>query len=355
MRKSMLCLALLACSTASAGPPMTVRGLHLMAPKPADVQLLASFIRDVLPKEGVNTLVLEVNYRYQYSKHPEVADPDALSRDDATALAGAAKAAGVKLIPQINLLGHQSWAKVNGGLLRAHPEFDETPNKYPDNQGIYCRSYCPLHPEVHGVIFDLIDELLDAIQADTFHAGMDEVFILADEDCPRCRGLLPSELFAREVIAVHDHLEKAGRKMWIWGDRLLDGASSGSGKWEGSFNGTWTAISRIPRDVVICDWHYDSAVPGAAYFAMHGLNVVSCPWRKPDVALAQIDLLRALRGGANAPVAARVLGFMQTTWGDSGAFVRIYGGDTAAGNDRMAEVVRCFRTSFARLRELAAE
>ena len=35
-------------------------------------------------------------------------------------------------------------------------EFDETPGKYPNNEGIYCRSYCPLHPEVHEVLFDLV-------------------------------------------------------------------------------------------------------------------------------------------------------------------------------------------------------
>jgi hypothetical protein len=38
--------------------------------------------------------------------------------------------------------------------LRAHPEFDETPGKYPSNEGIYCRSYCPLHPQVHDVVFE---------------------------------------------------------------------------------------------------------------------------------------------------------------------------------------------------------
>lgn len=34
----------------------------------------------------------------------------------------------------------RSWAKSTGALLRAHPEFDETPGKYPQNEGIYCRS-----------------------------------------------------------------------------------------------------------------------------------------------------------------------------------------------------------------------
>lgn len=335
-------------AAASVAAPFAVRGLHLSAPKPADVPLLASFIRDTLPKEGVNTLVIEINYRYQFTKRPEVADADALSREDVTALVNAAKTAGVRLIPQINLLGHQSWAKTTFGLLRSHPEFDETPKKYPDNEGIYCRSYCPLHPVIHTVLFDLIDEIVDVFQADAFHAGMDEVFILADENCPRCRGKLPADLFAGEVIAVRDHLAKNGKQLWMWSDRFLDGVATGAGKWEGSFNGTWTGLNRIPQDVVMNDWHYEAAIPGAALLAMNGFNVVSCPWRKPEVALAQIDMLRALQK-ANKPVAARALGFMQTTWGDPAQFIRAYNGETVQ-NKQVAEAARCFKAAMERLR-----
>ncbi|HET8550773.1 MAG TPA: family 20 glycosylhydrolase [Bryobacteraceae bacterium] len=347
---TVITLFLLALIQAAGSEPLPIRGLHLMAPKPADVPLLVRFIREVLPKEGANTLVIEVNYRFAYTKHPEVIDPDPLSREDVASVVAAARQAGVRLIPQINLLGHQSWAKTTHGLLRSHPEFDETPGKYPGNEGIYCRSYCPLHPQVHGVIFDLIDELMEAFAADTFHGGMDEVFILADESCPRCRGRLPADLFAGEVRAVRDHLARSGRKLWIWGDRLLDGAASGAGKWEASFNGTWTAIDRIPRDVLICDWHYEKAVPGAAFFAMHGFDVVSSPWRKPEVALAQIDMLRTMRERANAAVASRAQGLLQTTWGDSGDFMRACFGQPSR-NEKLNEALRCFRAAFQRLRE----
>jgi hypothetical protein len=87
----------------------------------------------------VNVLVLEVNYRYRFTRHPEVAEADALSRDDMARIRAACRRAGVRLIPQINMLGHQSWAKTTFGLLRAHPEFDETTGAYPANEGIYCR------------------------------------------------------------------------------------------------------------------------------------------------------------------------------------------------------------------------
>lgn len=33
----------------------------------------------------------------------------------------------IRLIPQINMLGHQSWASKTGKLLAVYPQFDETP------------------------------------------------------------------------------------------------------------------------------------------------------------------------------------------------------------------------------------
>ena len=205
-----LTFAFLACATLLAAAPLPVRGIRLSAPMPGEVQRMTKFIREVLVKEGVNTLVLEINYRYQFQRHPEVADSDPLSREDARAIATAARESGIELIPLVNLLGHQSWAKTTFGLLRSHPEFDETPRLYKDNEGIYCRSYCPLHPQVHAVVFDVIDEIMEAFEARTLHAGMDEVFLIGDDACPRCKGKDKAQLFAGEVRAIRDHLAAGG-------------------------------------------------------------------------------------------------------------------------------------------------
>jgi len=88
----------------------------------------------------------------------------------------------------------------------------------------------------------------------------DEVFLLGDDDCPRCKGKDKAELFAQEVISLHDHLARSKRTMWRWGDRLLDGESTGFGEWEASTNKTHGALGRIPKDIVICDWHYERAL-----------------------------------------------------------------------------------------------
>jgi glycosyl hydrolase family 20 len=340
---------LLVFTSALVAQPLPVRGLHLMAPKPDEVALCARFIREALPQEGANLLVLEFDYHYRFTSRPEVAEPGGLGKDDVKQLVAAARQAGVRLIPQINLLGHQSWAKATGALLRAHPEFDETPGKYPDNQGIYCRSYCPLHPDVHRVVFDLIDELAGVCESDAFHVGMDEVFLLGEDDCARCKGRNKAELFAGEVRTLRDHLAESKRTLWMWGDRFLDGEVTAMGKWEASLNQTQDALRAVPRDIVICDWHYEKAHPSAVLFALAGFGVVSSPWRKPEVALAQLDLAQSARAHASAAVGQRMLGMLQTTWSGMGPFVRAYYGEAAA-DARVMEAVNCFRQLFGEMR-----
>jgi hypothetical protein len=340
--------AMLAAGTAL-GQPLPVRGIHLAAPMPDEISLAERFIKEGLAKEGVNVLVLEFNYRYRFTKRPEVVDGNAASREDVKRLLAACREAGVRLIPMINLLGHQSWAKTTFGLLRSHPEFDETPGKYPGNEGIYCRSYCPLHPEVHAVIFDLIDELAEAAEADAFHVGMDEVFLIGEDDCARCKGKSRADLFAGEVRVLRDHLAASNRTMWIWGDRFLDGDTTGLGRWEASTNGTALAIRAVPKDIFISDWHYEVAHPTATYFALEGFNVVTSPWRRPSVALRQLDALRLARANSSPAVAARLQGMLQTTWCGFGPFARAYFGEEIRNRSAMEALVT-FRELYRELR-----
>jgi N-acetyl-beta-hexosaminidase len=174
------------------------------------------------------------------------------------------------------------------------------------------------------VVFDLIDEIMTAFEASSFHAGMDEVFYLADPKCPRCQGKDPAQLYAGEVTRINDHLNKTGARLWIWGDRLLDGSTSGIGMWEASMNNTWRAVDMIPKSVVIADWHYEKALPTPAYFALKGFQVVACPWKKPEVATAQVAMISDLRANATPELKEKFLGVMHTVWSPAGKFMAAY-------------------------------
>ena len=307
---------------------LPVRGFAIAAPRASYVDSFVAFIEKELAPRHVNTLILRVDYNYQFKTHPELRDSTALSPADVKKIVTSCRNNKIRIIPQINLLGHQSWASRTGNLLAKYPQFDETPEvkmpekyKWPNEDSLYCKSYCPLHPDVHKVVFALMDEICEAFETDAFHAGMDEVFYIGSAKCPRCKGKDKAQLFADEVTRIRDHLYASKRELWIWGDRLLDGQTTGLGMWEASKNDTYRAIDMIPKDVFICDWHYERADKTAVYFAMKGFNVATCPWRKPSLAVSQMQDMVAFRYESTKEMKPRFRGMVQTVWSDAPSFV----------------------------------
>jgi hypothetical protein len=338
-----------------------VRGLAVAAPTPQDVKPFIRFIEEELVPAKLNLLILRVDWGYAYESHPELRDRNPLSRADVDKLVAVCRKHGIRLVPHVNLLGHQSWAKETNALLRVYPEFDETPSVktedytgWPNPQGLYCKSYCPLHPDVHKVVFDIVDEICDAFQTDAFHAGMDEVFYLGEKECPRCKGRDRAELYAGEVRTIHDHLALSGRQLMIWGDRLLDGRTTGLGEWEASYNETWRAIDMIPKDILICDWHYERADLSGVYFAMKGLPVVSCGYRNPETSVQQVKDMVKFRTQTNRETKKYLQGYVHTIWSGANAFLKAYYGKEEE-SARGGSDAKALKAVLSYMKELAKE
>jgi hypothetical protein len=358
-----------ALSQVSSDKLFEVRGFCINAPAPKGVDRFVQFINEELAPRGVNTLLLLVDYNYQFESYPQLRDTDALSKPDVKKIVAACNKSKIRIIPQINMLGHQSWENHTGKLLQEFPQFDETPQikmpeKYvwPNDDFLYCKSYCPLHPDLHKVTFAVIDELCDAYETDAFHAGMDEIFYLGDDKCPRCSGVDKAELYAGEVTSLRNHLALKNRELWIWGDRLINGKSTGIGFWEASYNYTWRAIDMVPKDVVICDWHYERPDQTAVYFAMYGFRVITCPWRTPSTAVIQTEDMAKFRKYATPEMKPRYYGMMQTTWMGTDGFIDGFEGklsEEAKGAihpDNEANTPwDAFRAMFKRMDELEKE
>jgi len=289
------------------------RALHLMDPPPERLADTEKFVSEVMPPLGLNVLILEVDYGFSFQSHPEL-DCRGITRQQARKLAEVCRKSGVRLIPLLNCLGHQSWANHTAALLKKYPQFDETPQVPADNKGIYCREWCPSNPEVDKVVFDLLDELIDAFQADALHVGMDEVFLIGSDKCPRCKGKDVGELFAGMVNRLHRHLvEGRGVEMLMWSDRLLDVGKFSYGTWEASKTGSHRAIERIPKDIILCDWHYERRAdyPSVRFFQQQGFRVLPATWKNPDAAVA---LIRC----AHQDASQRMLGVLFTGWSVGG-------------------------------------
>lgn len=303
---------------------MRRRGLHTLVYGRNELPAVDRLIARFLPELHLNELILEINCGFRFKSHPEVAEAESLTLDDCRRLTDLAQRNHIRLIPMINCLGHQSWAEKTGKLLAAHPEFDETPDLPPNNPGIYCRSWCPSHPTLDRFIGELIDELIDAFHADAFHVGMDEVFILGK--CSRCKGQPKSKLFAKAVNDLHGHIVgKRKIEMQMWGDRLLDSQATGYSEWEASANDTAPAIDLIPKDILICDWHYGirNDYPSVKYFQEKGFRVWPAGWDSAENA-------EKLAGCALRSMSEKMVGYLATTWVGAGKAVAGLAGEPEA-------------------------
>lgn len=337
---------------------LPVRGICMAAPMPDGVDQFIDFINDELVTRNLNTIVLRIDYRYQFKSRPELVAENALSKKDVKKIVKTCQKGRIKIIPQVNMLGHQSWYANVGKLLEQYPQFNETPEipldkeiDWPNEWGLYCLSYCPLHPEVHEVVFDIIDEIVEVFEADAFHAGMDEVFFLGMDE--RCKGRDNATLFAGEVTAIRNHLALNNKKLWIWGDRLIDGRTTGIGLWEASYNNTHRAIDMIPKDVVINDWHYERPDPTAAYFALKGFKVITCPWRFPEVTRKQLQMMLDFKEGATEAVKDNYQGMLHTVWTSAENTIEQFYGRQDANNERRGgNWVEAFKALFDEIKKL---
>jgi len=267
---------------------------------------------ETLAQQGINVIVLEVDYNFAFQSHPELRrGTTPITREAARRFAALCKKFKIRLIPEFQSLGHQSWKDETFPLLTVYPQFDLTPGAFPNNDKIYCREWDPLNAEVWRVVFQLMDEIIDAFHADAFHVGMDEVFLLGSEQSPTTKGKNPAQLFAGAVNEIHKHLvRKRHVEMLMWGDRLIDGEKYDLGEWEASKNGTAAAIDLIPKDIIICPWHYEprDSYPSVPMFIGKGFRVLPAGWKDVDATKALINHNRSHAG-------PKMLGHLFTTWG----------------------------------------
>lgn len=307
-----LLVVMLSTLAAVAKPAKPWRAVHLLSyDTDADLDALGQILPS-LAKQGINVIILEIDYNFAFKSHPELRHgTNPITKEGARRFAALCKQQNIRLIPEFQSLGHQSWKAETFPLLTTYPQFDLTPGAFPNNDGIYCREWDPLNPQVWPIVFSLLDEIIDAFRADALHVGMDEVFLLGSEKSPTTKGQDPGALFAKAVNELHDHLVRKRRvEMLMWGDRLIDGKKFDFGEWEASINGTAAAIDLIPKDVIICPWHYE---PRESYlsipmFLEKGFRVLPVGWKN-------VDATKALIGFSELHAGPNLLGYMFTTWG----------------------------------------
>jgi hypothetical protein len=237
---------------------------------------------------GLNVIILEIDYNFEFQSHPELRQGEhPITKNAARTFAAICRKHHIRLITEFQCVGHQSWAKTTFPLLTEYPHFDLTPGAFPENDSIYCREWDVTNPQVYTIVFKLLDEIIDAFQVDAFHVGMDEVFLLGSEHSPSTMGKDPGELFAIAINDIYNHLVTK----------------------ESSLNGTAAAVDAIPKDIIICPWHYEKmeTYPSIPIFMKKGFRVLPSSWRNVDAAKALIEY-------SNKKDSPKMLGHLFTTW-----------------------------------------
>jgi hypothetical protein len=265
-----------------------------------------------LSKKGINTIFLEIDYHFDFKSHPELIQTEnPITKKAAKQFASICRDYGIKIIPQFQCLGHQSWAENTWELLTVYPELDLTPGAFPGNDSIYCREWDVMNPKVNEIVFPLIDEIIEAFDAEGIHVGMDEVFLLGHDKSPSTKGMNPAMLYSKVVNEFYDYFtSKKGKQLYMWGDRFIDASKYGYGSWEASTNNTYPAIDSVSKDIIICDWHYkvQSIYPSIDLFLDKGFKVLPSSWKSSEAAETFIRYSFAKQND-------RMLGHMFTTWG----------------------------------------
>lgn len=274
-------------------PKTSYRGLKLYMPGPSekDIQEFKGII-DMACCYRHNSIMLEVGGAMEYKRHPEIntawieycnemkrypqravevqtsypweknsihfenGDGNYLSQEQVRELVDYMKEKGMEVIPEVPLLSHCDY------LMNAFPHLAErAEDPFPD-------TYCPNHPDVYPIVFDILDEVIDVFHPTVINIGHDEFYNFCL--CDRCKDKDPAQLFADDIRKIHDYLEKYQIETMIWSEKLINaidkkGFSYGGAQREFNYeNGTklqipatYPAIDLIPKDVWCHHWYWE--------------------------------------------------------------------------------------------------
>jgi hexosaminidase len=286
---------------------MPVRAVHFFSGRDAR-ELQIAMLRNVLLPLKYNMIIYECEY-IEWESLPQIRDARySMKKADAAAVIEEAHRLGFEVVPLINTFGHCEWLLDNDAF-----------RHLADNPAMPY-AYDPSNPDVYRLCERVYAEALDLFRPRYFHIGHDEVTMRGFplKEANRKRGA--AELFWEDTMHYYKWLRDRGVKTMMWGDQLL---APGEGKGATLAHSKADAEKlrrRLPKDIVIADWHYDSAPPekfvSLRVLTSAGFDVLACTWCDPMniVQFAKAAAMERARVDGAKGSRGEVLGLMQTTW-----------------------------------------
>jgi len=185
---------------------------------------------------GYNALFLYLEGAVRTKTFPELPAEFACEKAEIKEILRLAEAAGLEVIPCVATLGHAEHFLGSEGL--AHLR---------ESGSWYTNMFCPSRRGTYEFLEGYLAEIAALFPSPNFHIGCDEAWALGC--CPVCRERLRNgekreDFFLAHIRNIHAFLGKLGKRVWIWSDMLETFAAE--------------ALEKIPKDIVLCEWHYRS-------------------------------------------------------------------------------------------------
>lgn len=255
-----------------------------------------------------NTLVVKMTNGVNFDASIIPVRKNAWSEDFLQRFSRVAHEFGMNLIPEVKLLSHQETNFFMNWRHKKHAHLMYNPF-----------TYNPSNPNTKEIVKNYLDKIIQTMHPEIIHIGHDEVrgiYELPPKN-KRSRNIpnpLPAHLFKDHILFVHNYLTSKGVKVWMWGDMFLNqnsDAYSGMFRWSLHGNQAYAQlIDEIPKDIVICDWHYwdnQKEFPSVDFFTEHGFKVVGATWRKTNTIKNFSKYVYKRRN-------KKAIGMMATTW-----------------------------------------
>lgn len=215
---------------------------------------------DKLARYKINAVIWELEDKLRYTRRPEIAAPNAISKQEMQALCRYARQRNIEISPLVQGLGHA------GFILKHHWELRENPASDWE--------FCPSDPRTYELQFDLYQDAIEAMPYGRYlHVGGDEITAIGIDERCKATGKSPFELQMIWLRKVCDFATAHDRIPIFWDDMPL----KYGGVWDlVNSNGTadeiaakWNSgrldegIRLFPKECVYMRWNYrDATQPG---------------------------------------------------------------------------------------------
>jgi len=206
-----------------------------------------TFLRDFIDYAsscGFNALFLYLEGRVRTETFPYPAEEDSYTPEQMRDIVACAAEKGMEVIPATQALAHAELFlryRQMEGLSELH---DTNMRGRWDTAARVHETFCPSLEGTRDFLAGYFAELAELFPSKYFHVGLDEAWHLGT--CNRCRARPEGQqgIWIEYIQWLHQVVAgRLGKRMMVWDDM---------------FQHYPQALGAIPKDIVLCCWHYDT-------------------------------------------------------------------------------------------------